>query len=834
MNDVSDIRFTAQADGRARAFSADVFAVVVITLLGAALRIYRLDIAELWTDEITGVIWSNWNMSDYLHMMYTIDWIHFPLPTRVLWALIAVFGDGQTVYRMLGFIPGTLAIPAVYLMARELLSREVGVVAAVLLAFSPTAIYVSQEAWDYGLTLVMVTPTVWVFFRAWRLNRWRDWLLFAPVALVCFYTHLLNGTILASLYLVYGASLLVPRRNRAAWLAAWKQALKPALMGAVVAGLCIAGALPVLRTGGPGANPQAGVANPGETTLFSERFLTVMRHFAYDRPVSLYLLAVLALLGIPFLFKRPRQWLFVLLAGLSLSGPLYLAVSAGYIFRVRHSSFALPFVLTAMACGIVTLRQALGFWVARWRGYEAPSIAPSLALAAVIMVVPAVQSLQQYYMIRAPQSTLLAYTLKNLVEERLIKPPTKIQLYSKSEVPEYREVAAVLCRNMAPGDILILDTPGKIWDDIGRNTAFQLNRRFGFDLRVDKDGLPRHKNYDPGKMDLMLSEPKEEFLQSILLQPLPDSGVQVFRVSQRYPIGEMPDTTSFQYSFISLARSNQRFTDKPALIAYLRAHAALSRASDMIAGLSGPAAQVEPVLRESIAVFETSNAAATLGAVLLSQGKVGEAEPLLARSARMQPDQWETWYRLGKARETLGRTKEAIAAYEATANMRNAPPEVLRDVANLYKANKDLVNAYIAYSTLARRTGDAGCVLEAARVAVQAGEPARALQDALPILEQQPDWGLANLVVGQAYQALKQPYQAYSYFMKAVAYRPDDADTLALCAQFLVDTGKYAEAEDLLKSALQRLPDNPTIQQWLKQLQDALAEQNRPPTVGPK
>jgi len=815
-----------------QAIRADTFAVTVMTLAGAVLRVYRIDSAEMWTDEMTGVIWSGWGILQFFEVSKEYGVLHFPLLTWIMKGLIAALGHGELTYRLVGLVPGTLAIPAIYVMGRELLTREVGLVAALMLTVSTTGLFVSQEAWDYGLVLLLVVLSALTFFRAWRQDRWRDWLLAGLCLLLCFYMHLFDALVVGALFLVYGLSLMVPSQDRLEWRQRWRGAIKPMVVGAGLAVLCLPGALLIINAVDPVRSPMAEGAVGG--SMFAELLTTVIRHFGYDRPVSVYLVAGLVILGLPFAVKRPAGWLLTAVAASAMCVPLFMACAMSYQFRVRHYTFALPFVLAAMACGIVTLRRLLAVARPGWRGFEIESPWPGLALAGLLVAIPAAQGLRQYYMIRAPQSVLYSHELRGTVEERLIRSPTQIQLYSKGKEPEFLEVAALLRRNMEPGDILIVDThvPGE--HNIGRGILFHLNRRFGLNLAAHPLwGFPVDMAYDPDALTVMLMPPQDAAYDSVRTAKLPGNGLRVFRASHRYPVGEVPGMTLLKFAKLNVGVSNECFRDRDAVIAHLQAHDDLTRAADLARKADalkslGKVGEAATVYRESLGLLRTSRAADGLGAIFLGQDRAEEALPLLEFAATTRGNRADYWYRLGRAQALLKRDDAAIASYETALDLPNPSPWTYKALAELYEGQGQLQRAHDAYVALARQSEEPAYLLSGVQARLSAGRLEAALSECLEVAAQHPEYGAAHVLAAKCCERLKRPEEAYAHAVEAARLMPDRPDVLAVCARYHVHFGKPDEALALLTAALERFPENADLKRELDRVRDLRGEQQAP------
>ena len=141
---------------------AGVLLLALFVLLAFALRVLRVDFQPLWWDEG----YSVWFATHPLGQMaaLTAQDIHPPLYYALLHGWIGLLGAGPVSLRLLSVLFGVLAIPAIYLAGRRMLSRRAGLIAAFLLAISPLHVYYSQEVRMYGLVALL---SIGVLAAAW-------------------------------------------------------------------------------------------------------------------------------------------------------------------------------------------------------------------------------------------------------------------------------------------------------------------------------------------------------------------------------------------------------------------------------------------------------------------------------------------------------------------------------------------------------------------------------------------------------------------------------------------------------------------------------------------
>jgi mannosyltransferase len=195
-----------------------VLAALTITLIGVALRFYKLDREPFWFDEAYTALSVHLPVTGILERLRGEG--NAPLYYLLMHFWCGVFGDGVYAFRFVSAVFGALTIPLMYCVGARMFSRPAGLMAAALAAVSPLHIHYAQEARMYPLVpplaiavlyalyRLMVAPSAWAVlgFAAaavgglytqyyflfllplaaatlWAADRWRS-VLFAAAALV--------------------------------------------------------------------------------------------------------------------------------------------------------------------------------------------------------------------------------------------------------------------------------------------------------------------------------------------------------------------------------------------------------------------------------------------------------------------------------------------------------------------------------------------------------------------------------------------------------------------------------------------------------------------------
>src|SRR3954447_8829966 len=109
----------------------------------AALPLPLLIPRGLWLDEAISVHQPPLGLPELIQTLAQTD-RHPPLHGLSLWATIRLLGDSDLAVRAPSIVAGTLVVPALYALGRELYDRRTGVAAALLGAVAPVLVWYSQ------------------------------------------------------------------------------------------------------------------------------------------------------------------------------------------------------------------------------------------------------------------------------------------------------------------------------------------------------------------------------------------------------------------------------------------------------------------------------------------------------------------------------------------------------------------------------------------------------------------------------------------------------------------------------------------------------------------
>ncbi len=295
-----------------------LFSLIVGSLL-IAFQSLRLDEAQS--------LWQTSHTPSKLLFLVAQD-VHVPLYHLLLDTWQLAFGSSITSARSMSLVLFLLAIPVVYLLGREVLSRQGALIGTALFSLSPFMNWYGSEARMYSLLVLMAALNQLFFLRAIKRGGGSNRLAYFLSAVGGLYTHYFFVLVIATQFVFF----LTQRRNYPAGT------LKRLLPIMIAAGLMLAPWLYYVVSLGSASGTKPLLATPTTVDLFNT-FSQFLFGFQEDRLntfiVSLWPLAVL--LGFLTLQRRRLT-----------PETLYLAFAAVFpiLFAFLFSLFVRPFYLS--------------------------------------------------------------------------------------------------------------------------------------------------------------------------------------------------------------------------------------------------------------------------------------------------------------------------------------------------------------------------------------------------------------------------------------------------------------------------------------------------------
>jgi 4-amino-4-deoxy-L-arabinose transferase-like glycosyltransferase len=178
-----------------------------LTFLGFFLRFYHLGFNSLWLDEASTYTFASMSLSGIWQATAGGEFN----PPLFYWMehMMLALGNNETILRFIPALLGSLSVPLVYLVGKEFIDRNVGIIAAAACTFSPFLIYYSQEARAYSVMLFFVLLALFFFIQAIRTDSIKDWVLFGVFSALAFWSHFYALVIIGALVL-YALAVKLP------------------------------------------------------------------------------------------------------------------------------------------------------------------------------------------------------------------------------------------------------------------------------------------------------------------------------------------------------------------------------------------------------------------------------------------------------------------------------------------------------------------------------------------------------------------------------------------------------------------------------------------------
>jgi uncharacterized membrane protein len=326
--------------------------LVLVGLILAGLALRLAVPRGIWLDDAISIHQAHLSLHDLFRNLYYGD-RQPPLYHLTLWSTVRVFGDSEFAVRLPSLIAGTLVIPALYELGRELYDRRTGLIAAGFVAVSPLLIWYSQEVRMYELAslfgLLAVLTQLRVIRNATMLN-WAGYIL-ATAALL--WTHYFGLLLIAVQQIVFIGVIIHRKRGG--------EPVRPLALGFAYSLAVLAMQLvPLLVFAHHQYQVTSGAAGSPSGTYDYLSFYSVLANIAwslwgYQPDATTVLLAAmwpLFLLGSLVLLGRggSRQTMSLAAAAIALV-VLLIAVSAfdSSYFEVRNFLIFVPLVLLLIA-----------------------------------------------------------------------------------------------------------------------------------------------------------------------------------------------------------------------------------------------------------------------------------------------------------------------------------------------------------------------------------------------------------------------------------------------------------------------------------------------------
>lgn len=175
------------------------FFLSLILCCAFVMRLWKIDFQSLWLDELHTMIESDPD-STWETMLFYLKCCDQQPPLYFSLAKISfsLFGHTAISARLICVIAGTLSVWGMYLLGKEILNRNLGLIAAVLTTINYYNLYYSQEARSYILAFLFATLSFLFLIRLLKKMNIKNSILYAVFSLLLLYSHYYSLFVVAS------------------------------------------------------------------------------------------------------------------------------------------------------------------------------------------------------------------------------------------------------------------------------------------------------------------------------------------------------------------------------------------------------------------------------------------------------------------------------------------------------------------------------------------------------------------------------------------------------------------------------------------------------------
>ncbi len=179
------------------------YSPLFIIFLAFIVRLGSIAFQSLWRDEVDAIRFALAPLPDLITTL-TQPGYNGPLYFLMLRSWIGVAGQSEFALRFPSLVFGVSSVALIFVLGRRLFNRSIGLIAAILFAFSAYQVWYSQEAKMYTLITALALASIYFLRRGLEAGQTRYWIGLVVATSLAMYAH-----ILAALLIPVEAALFV-------------------------------------------------------------------------------------------------------------------------------------------------------------------------------------------------------------------------------------------------------------------------------------------------------------------------------------------------------------------------------------------------------------------------------------------------------------------------------------------------------------------------------------------------------------------------------------------------------------------------------------------------
>lgn len=164
--------------------------ILIIVIVGVALRFYNLSFQSLWGDEARWLYVIQGNISYNLKIL--AEDCHLPLYNLIMHYWTKIFGISEYAARFISAFFGSLSIFITYLISKEIFDKKTGIFASVLVALSSFLIYFSQQVRPYSLLIFLCLLSYYFMLNVVNSRNQVNTSMYIISSILLLYTHVFS------------------------------------------------------------------------------------------------------------------------------------------------------------------------------------------------------------------------------------------------------------------------------------------------------------------------------------------------------------------------------------------------------------------------------------------------------------------------------------------------------------------------------------------------------------------------------------------------------------------------------------------------------------------
>lgn len=341
--------------------------LLLIVLIGAALRIHHLTNQSLWLDEVFTMHIAQLSFTQIWNFTISSIDVHPPLFYFFERIGILIFGLTSFGLRIFPAIFGIITIPIFYFIGKELTNnKSIGLLMAMLLTISTFHIYHSQDARMYSLYLLLFSFGLYFFIRAYQTGKMLHIILACVSLALCVYTHF-TGIYIGAFFLM--VSIILKNKKFVYGMVLYILIILP-LLPTIISVMFLAPSNPFYIESGR-ASAFVGIDAISRTITYMLGSSSFSLVFFF-----------ISIIGIIHLINQKRKIGYMIIAFCMTTFAIIGATSYKLPIEPRHFIYLLPILIMSMAFGIEYVYQTI-----HERYYKIPQHIISLILLLCILLI---------------------------------------------------------------------------------------------------------------------------------------------------------------------------------------------------------------------------------------------------------------------------------------------------------------------------------------------------------------------------------------------------------------------------------------------------------------